>query len=822
MSQTKLLDTAALYRACDASLLAFETTADLPPDEPGFGQARAVEAIRFAVDMPRPGFNLFVLGQPGSGRHALAGQLIRAKAASLPPAGDWCYVHNMDEPMRPRALPLPPGRGVELRRDMQRFVDDLGPAITAAFEGDEYRTRAEGLQGEYKDNEERSLRELGHESGQAGIALLRTPQGFIFAPMKGEEAMSPDEFNQLPKEERDRFGRLMDSFGERLTKLLHQFPRWRRELQGKLKDLSRETMALAVGHLVEDLKEHYTDLLNVLSFLDQILADVVEQGEAIHESREGDEDSAGISVQRYQVNLIVDNQGNPAAPVVSEDNPTFPNLVGRVDQLAHMGALLTNFTLVRSGALHRANGGFLLLEAAKVLAQPYAWEGLKRVLKAGQIRIESLGQVYGFGAGLSLEPEPIPIACKVVLFGEPMLYYLLKDYDPEFDELFKVAADFDEATLRDEATSCSFARYLGSLARAGQLRPFQRQAVARLIEQAARLADDGELLSLGRQPILDIMTEADYLAGKAARPSVAREDVEAALAQRIHRSDRLRDIYQREILRGTLIIASSGYLVGQINGLAVIQVGDFAFAHPVRISATVRLGEGDVVDIERETELGGAIHSKGVMILYSFLAARYARDTPLPLAASLVFEQSYGPVEGDSASLAELCVLLSALSGLPINQSMAVTGSVNQHGRVQAIGGVNEKIEGFYDICAARGLTGEQGVLIPEDNVKHLMLRQDVVAAVRDGHFRIWSVADVDGAIELLTGVPAGEPDDQGSVPEGTVNYLVAAQLGAMLLARQTFSGGGAEKRKSRKAAPAAEAAAPKAASRVNARKSKA
>ncbi|MDD5297948.1 MAG: AAA family ATPase [Rhodocyclaceae bacterium] len=800
---TKLLDAAALYRACDVSLLEFETTAELAEAEPGFGQARAVDAVRFAVDMPKAGFNLFVLGQPGSGRHALVAQLVQEKAASLPPASDWCYVHNMDDPMRPRALPLPPGRGVELRKDMQRFVDDLGPAITAAFEGDEYRSRAEGLQNEYKEKEDQSLRALGHESVQSGIALLRTPQGFIFAPMKGEEAMSPEEFNQLPAAERVRMEGFIESYGERLSKLLHQFPRWRRELQGKLRDLSRETMSLAVGHLIEDLKEHYTDLLNVLGFLDQVLADVVEQGEALHESREGDEESSGISVQRYQVNLVVDNLANPAAPVVFEDNPTFPSLVGRVDQLAHMGTLLTNFTLVRSGAFHRANGGFLMLEAAKVLTQPYAWEGLKRVLKAGQIRIESLGQVYGFGAGLSLEPEPIPLSCKVVLFGEPMLYYLLKEYDPEFDELFKVAADFDEATLRDDGASRSFAGYLGNLAREGKLRPFHRAAVARLIEHAARLAGDGELLSLGRQPVLDIMTEADYLAGKAARENVAREDVEAALAQRIHRTDRIRDIYQREILRGTLIIASSGFLVGQINGLAVIQVGDFAFAHPVRISATVRLGEGDVMDIERETELGGAIHSKGVMILYSFLAARYARETPLPLAASLVFEQSYGPVEGDSASLAELCVLLSALSGLPINQSLAVTGSVNQHGRVQAIGGVNEKIEGFYDICAARGLTGEQGVLIPEDNVKHLMLREDVVTAVRDGKFRIWSIADVDGAIELLTGVAAGEPDDQGNVPPETVNYLVAAQLGAMLLARQDFSGGG-EKKKGKKP-PAAE-----------------
>ena len=799
MDKSAPLDAQALYRACDLSLLEFSTTAELPPVRAGIGQDRAVEAVRFAVDIDRPGFNLFVLGEAGSGRHALVRRLLEEKASSLPPAGDWCYVHNHADSLRPRALSLPPGRGEELHRDMQRFVDELGPAITSAFEGDEHRVRAEGIQNECKEKEEAALRELGHESGEAGIALLRTPQGFVFAPMKGEETLGPEEFSQLPDEEQERIGKLIEDFSERLARLVRQFPRWRREMQARQTRLGRETMALAAGHLVEELKERYADLPNVLAFLEEVLADVVEQGEAIRESRDGDEEGGNeVSLQRYQVNLLVDHHGSQAAPVVFEDNPTYPNLVGRVDQLSHMGTLVTNFTLVRAGALHRANGGFLMLDAAKVLAQTYAWEGLKRTLKAGQIRIESLGQAYGFAAGLSLEPEPVPLSCKVVLFGEPMHYYLLKEADAEFDELFKVAADFEDVVERNPASSREFAAWLGGLALEAGLKPLDKEAVARLIEHASRLADDGELLALGRQPLVDLMTEADYLAARHGQAAVSKQDVEDALAQRIRRMDRVRQSYQREILRETLLITSTGFHVGQINGLAVIQVGDFAFAHPVRITATVRLGEGDVIDIERETELGGAIHSKGVMILTSFLASRYARDMPLSLAASLVFEQSYGPVEGDSASLAELCALLSALSGLPINQSLAVTGSVNQYGRVQAIGGVNEKIEGFFDICRARGLTGDQGVLIPDANVKHLMLRRDVVEAVAEGQFRIWSIRDVDQAIELLTGVVAGDPDEEGVVPPDSVNYLVAAQLTGLSQARQSFAGG-AEEHKPRK-----------------------
>ncbi len=804
MPPTPALDAQQLLRRCDASLLDFETTAELTDAADIVGQSRALDAVSFGIDIKQPGFNLFVLGEPGSGRHAAVRRLLEEKAAGEPAPSDWCYVNNFTDPNKPRLLRVPPGRGGQLRHDMQQFVAELAKAIGAAFESEEYRVGIEAIQEEFKQREEGALRALGQESGEKGVALLRTPHGFVFAPIKGEETMGPDDFEKLPDEEKARIGKLIEEYGERLHKLMHQFPQWRREMQARIKQASRETMGLAVGHLIEELKERYTDLLNVLGFLDEVMRDVIESGEELREQPKSDGDMSGvivsgsISLARYQVNLLVDNGAAKTAPVVFEDNPVYPNLVGRVDSIAHMGTLVTNFTMIKPGALQRANGGYLVLDAAKVLTQPYAWEGLKRALRSAQVRIESLGQVFGFTSTLPLEPEPMPLNAKVVLVGERLLYYLLKEYDPEFEELFKVGADFESDVARNEPNTRSYGRFLGMLARHYGLRPFDRHAVARMIEHSARLAGDSEKLTASTRRLSDLMQEANHHAGQAGRPAVGRADVEAALAAQRRRASRLHESIQEQILRDNLLIASSGDHVGQVNGLAVIDLGDALFAHPVRITATARIGEGDVIDIERESELGGAIHSKGVMILSAFLAARYARSLPLSLSASLVFEQSYGPVEGDSASLAELCALLSALAAVPIRQSLAITGSVNQYGRVQPIGGVNEKIEGFFDICKARGLDGEQGVVIPQSNVKHLMLREDVVQACAEGRFRVHAVEDVDQAIALLTGVPAGEPDAQGLVPEGTINYLVATQLAELSALRQAFAAAG-RKRSGRK-----------------------
>jgi lon-related putative ATP-dependent protease len=592
---------------------------------------------------------------------------------------------------------------------------------------------------------------------------------------------------------------------ERLEKIMRQMPQWRSEQREQVKQLDREITLSAVGHLVGELKKIYADLPEVLKYLDLVQQDMVENADDFRKPEET-ATFAGMTMvtrktfHRYEVNALVTNSKSPGAPIVSEDNPTYSNLVGRVEHVAQLGALVTDFTLIKPGSLHRANGGYLLLDVRKVLMQPFAWEGLKRALQTREIRIESLGQMYSLVSTVSLEPEPIPLDAKVVLFGDRMFYYLLQQYDPEFDELFKVAADFEDRIERSTDSHLLYARLISTLTRKEGLQPFDRGAVARVIEQSARLAGDAERLSTHMRSVADLLREADYWAREAGHEIVDAAAVQQAIDTRIHRLDRLRGRLYEEILRGTLMIGTEGEMAGQVNGLSVIDLGEFAFAQPIRITATTRLGDGEMVNIEREVKLSGAIHSKGVLILSAFLAARYARNQPLALSASLVFEQSYGFVEGDSASLAELCALLSNLADAPIKQSLAVTGSVNQFGQVQAIGAVNEKIEGFFDICAARGLTGEQGVLIPAANVKHLMLRRNVVEAAEQGRFHIHAVENADQAVAILTGVPAGEADASGNYPEGSVNRRVAARLAELTEIRKSFARQGKETVKKKEA----------------------
>lgn len=786
-----------LYAACHPADLRFADSDELADLGEDFAHARAVEALRFGLDIRRPGYNLFVLGDPGSGRHAVVRRLIEDDCRRGGVPSDWCYVNNFADARRPRLLRLPAGRGAGLRDALQRFVGELGPAIAAAFENEEHRQRIEAVQKDYRQREEAALRALGHQSLADGIALLRTPDGFTFAPARNdEETLSAEEFEQLPPERQEALNARVDEYQEKLEQLLREFPRWRREAQGKLREASRAALQAAVGHLVEELREAYADLPEVLAHFDAIEKDVVETGDSLRESQKSEGEmetllfTGSISVQRYLINLLVDNGGRSGRPLVVEAHPTFQNLVGRVEHIAHLGMLVSNFTLIKAGALQRANGGCLVLDAEHLLAQPHAWDGLKRVLKTGEIRIESLGEMVGLAGTQQLDPEPLPLDLKVVLVGERSVYYLLAELDPDFPELFKVAADFESEIERSPGNTVLYARLLATLARREGLRPLEAAAVARLIEHSARLAEDAERLSTQLRPLTDLLVEADYHAGRAAAPRVARAHVEAALAARRRRLDRIREEEQSAILRDILFIATSGRQSGRINGLAAIDVGELTFAQPVRITASVRIGEGEMIDIEREVELGGPLHSKGVFILSAFLAARFGRLTPLSLNASIVFEQSYGEIEGDSASLAELCALVSAIGGIPLRQSLAITGSVSQSGDAQPIGAVNEKIEGFFDICKARGLTGEQGVIVPRANVRHLMLAEEVVREVAAGRFHIYAVEHFDQAIEILSGLPAGEPDCKGAVPKGSVNFRVAAALAEMTVARQEAADG--------------------------------
>ena len=785
-----------LYTACNLADAGFETSADLPDFAGILGQRRAAEAVDFGLAIRHDGFNVFVMGPAGVGKHSLVRQRVEQVAATGETPPDWVYVNDFAHPHRPRAIALPRGRGQALREDMRHLVEDLLAAIPAIFESDEYRSRQEEIENEFSQREAAMFEALGDEARAAGIALLRTPNGFGLAPLHGDEALSPEEFEKLSEAERARISQAMVEMREKLHKLIRKGPQWQREKRARLRALNREFSRLAVEHQLGELRDKYADIEAVRAYLDDVEADLIENADEFRKTPEAPPLLNGLALaaapgfRRYQINVLVDRNGLAGAPVVAPDHPAYPNLIGRVEHVEHLGALVTDFTLIKSGALHQANGGYLILDAHKLLMEPYAWEGLKRALRAREIRVESLGQMLSLVNTVSLDAMPIPLDVKVILVGERELYYLLQAYDPDFAELFKVVADFEDELPRAPASHLDYARVIATLARKEDLLAFECAACARLIEHAAREAEDAERLSSNMQGLLNLMREADFIARRAGASRVGVEAIEAAVEARQTRTGRFNAQLQEAILRGNLHIETGGERVGQVNGLAIVDLGDSRFAHPVRITAAVRLGEGEVIDIQKEASLSGALHSKGVMTLTAFLATRFANALPLSLTASLSFEQTYAEVEGDSASMAELCALLSAIGDLPIRQSLAITGSVDQYGRMQPIGGVNEKIEGFFDICAARGLNGEQGVLIPADNVKHLMLKRTVVEACRAGRFHIWPIADVDEAIELLSGLPVGHPDAQGVVPEGSVNYRVAARIIQYSTLRQSFSQG--------------------------------
>lgn len=785
-----------LFRPCLLEGVAFETTAELPdlPGAPGVvGQDRAREAVEFGVGVRSHGYNLYVLGPAGVGKRTVVADIVTARAAGEPGPSDWCYVNNFAQLHRPRALRLPRGQGVGLRTRVQQFAEEVRASIPALFESDEYRNRAEQIDTEVSDRQHEEFQALGQEALVQNIALVHTPGGFSLAPMAKGEVMTPEQFGQLPDEERQRLEASLRALQERLQKVIRAVQHLQKEKRARIKDLGREMCSVTVESHIDDLRDAYSDLPDVLAFLDQMQADILENLDQFRHAPDAEPGPFGPGVdesffQRYSVNVIVGEDGNAdGSPVISEDHPTYPNLLGRVEYQARFGTLVTDFGQIKPGALHRANGGYLLLDAHRLLSQPLSWDGLKRALRTREIRIESLGEAYGMISTATLEPEPIPLDVKVILFGERLLYHLLRAFDPEFGELFSVQADFEDELDRSGEHEAAYAGLLAGIARREGIRPLHRDAVARAIEEAARWTGDGERLSARLEDLTRLLREADHLAVNAGAGVITRIHLEDALDAQRRRAGRTRELVQREILRGDLIIATDGTAVGQVNGLSVAATADDVFAFPTRITATTRLGDGEVVDIQREVHLSGPIHAKGVLILASLLASRYSPDRPVSVSAALVFEQTYGAVDGDSASVAELCALLSSLGGFALDQSLAVTGAVDQHGAVLPIGAVNDKIEGFFDICSGRGLTGRQGVVIPATNVKHLMLRADVVAAVREGRFRVVAVDTIDEAVEVLSGLPAGEPDESGAYPEASANALVATRLAALSSARQAY-----------------------------------
>jgi predicted ATP-dependent protease len=762
------LDAAQLAARCDPEQLDFRNTGELASLADHPGQERALEAIRFAVELPHAGFNLFVLGRAETGKLEATSSLLASLASGRPAGDDLCYVNNFDDPARPCLIRMAAGQGPSLRDDVAQLIEELSSAIPAMFESDDYQSRVAKIDAEFSSMQEDALGKLIAEAREQGVALWRTSAGFSFAPARDGDAMPAEDFEQLPAADRTRITTAIESLQVRLDRLMRQVVVWRRGRRAAIKQLNQQVTEMAVGNLVDDLIRKYLPQSAVVDFLLALQHDVMGHAELFQAPGEA-VGMEGVAVgpvealpplRRYQVNVLVTRDPERGWPVVIEDNPTLGNLLGRVEYLARFGALMTDFGMIKAGSLHRATGGFLLVDARRVLMQPFAWDAIKRVLIAREIRIESLGQQYGLVSTVTLEPEPVPFDARVVLFGDRWLHATLQALDPDFSELFRIAPEFVDDALRDELGLAEYARWIAGIASRAKLRPFDRAAVARLIDWSARETADCARLSLLGRRMGELMTEADRWAARAGVAFVEARHLEEALDARRARSDDLQRRMHEMVLNHVVLIDSAGAVPAQVNGLAVIGSGEARFGIATRITATTRVGDGAVVDIQRESHLGGAIHTKGVMILAAWLAARYSALSPLSVAGSLAFEQTYGEVDGDSASLAEACALLSALSGLPVRQSLAVTGSLNQRGTVQAIGGVNEKIEGFFELCRARGLDGTHGVLVPADNRRHLMLRDDVTEAVRAGRFRVVAVDNVDEAAALLMAGGDGWPDE--------------------------------------------------------------
>ena len=774
---------------CDPQQFQFETTTDLPDLQQIIGQERAVRAIDFGVEIPSYGFNIYAMGPAGAGKTTTVYAFLERKAQQEPAPDDWCYVNNFVDPKRPRAIQLPAGHGNRLRDDMAEFIRDLRRAIPVTFDSEDYQRRAAAIVREIEQARSARLQQLEAEASRRGFALGQTAMGLAIAPVVDGQVLGHEQFAQLPDDVRGRF----EAQGQELQHELERTMREVRALEKKTKEqvrtLNREVADFIVGDYIKELKEKYTSFDEVLVYLEEVRQDIVENIASFYQETESDQGGesgakpsgpiaeAGDPFTRYLVNVIVDHSRSQGAPIVHATNPTFRSLVGRIEQEVRFGMLTTDFTHIQAGNLHQANGGYLVVNARDLLAYPFAWDALKRAIKNQQIKTEMIDEGMPVTATTTMEPEPIPFKAKVILIGDSGTYYMLYGLDEDFRKLFKVRADFGYTMECSPQAMQSYAEFVASRVRADGLLPFDRTAVARVIEFGVRMAEDKQKLAARFVDVVEVIQEAGHWARQNGHPVVGSADVDQAIEERRYRANDLEERLQKRILEGTIRIQTEGKAVGQVNALTVLQVADYEFGVPSRISAQTYMGRGGVVAVDREAHLTGNIYNKGVLILQSYLGGKYARKKPLNLAASVAFEQNYDRIEGDSASSTELYALLSSLSGLPIRQDLAVTGSVDQQGRVQVIGGVNAKIEGFFDICRARELTGAQGVLIPADNVRHLVLRRDVVQAVQDRMFHIYAIETIDQGIELLTGTPAGEADAEGNYPEGSVNYLVQQKL---------------------------------------------
>jgi lon-related putative ATP-dependent protease len=776
-----------LKKQHDFEGLEFETTEDIPPLEGILGQERASRAMDFGLKVEKPGYNIYVAGINGTGRSSYAKSIVQSLAKDKPVPLDWCYVYNFEDPDQPLALSMPAGVGTRLKEDMNRLVDHLKKEIPKAFSGEDYNKRKTRVIQDFQEKTSQLMEDLNKTAKEYGFEFKRSAGGFASVPLIDGRPMSEEEYRNLDTETLKEIEARNEQLQMRAVEVFNGVKDLELKAQDAIRELDAEIAMNSVGYGIGELKARYRecDCDEILDFFDGVQKDIIENVDDF----KGKEEAQGTDIPwlargrrkdstfKYRVNLFVDSSKLVHAPVIIETYPTYYNLVGKVEYENQLGVLTTNFTRIKAGALHRANGGYLIVQAKDVLSNPYSWEALKRALKIGEIAIENIAEQTGMVATSSLRPRPIPLDVKVIVIGSYEIYNLLYNLDEDFKKLFKVKADFDIEMDRDAGHVYNVAAFISKHCREHGLRHFDRSAVTRIVEYSSRLADHQNKLSTRFNEIVEIIYEADTWAGMEGAGYVTGNHVTKAIQEKVYRSNKYEKKIHEYIKDGTILIDTEGAVAGQVNGLSVLDTGEYSFGRPSRITAVAYAGKKGVINVEREVKMSGSIHDKGVLILGGYLGDKFAQRAPLSLTASIAFEQSYGGVDGDSASSTELYAILSTLAEVPIKQNIAVTGSVNQRGEIQPIGGVNQKIEGFFRVCREKGLTGDQGVMIPHQNVDNLMLDDEVIQAVAEGKFHIYPVRTIEEGIEILTGMPAGTMGEDGGYPEGTLYHRVQQKL---------------------------------------------
>ncbi len=784
----KELEYTQVRKICPMDFIKCSATDDLEPLIEIIGQDRAVKALQFGLDIKEEGFNLYVAGMPGTGKKTAIVTFLEQRAKEMPVPPDWCYVYNFEDRQKPNALQLPAGMGAQFVTDIARFVDEMKKALSAAFESDDYASRREETVKGFEERKQELMGELNKKAQDAGFVIQRSQIGMVIIPVINGQLINEQQFGILPQSIRDEIQNKRKALSDEMGTAFRQFRDIDREAEAKVEKFNKEVASFAMDTLLDSLNDKYGEVIECKQYLGAVRNDILDNLSAILGAQKPPENPLAAMMGggrddptvRYKVNLVVDNSKLEGAPVIMELNPGHDRLFGTTEKEARFGTLVTDYTMIRSGSAHMANGGYLVLPIEELARSPGSYEALKRTILNKKLEIEELAARMGYVSTRSLRPEPIPFDCKVIIVGEGRYYYMLYQGDPEFKKIFKVKAEFDTTMARTRENVEQYAQFMCTLVNKEGLKHLNGEGIASIVEYSSRLAADQDKLSTQFARVSDLIREANYYAMSNGSDYITKDHVRQAIEAKVYRSNLIEEKMGEMIERGSILVDTEGAKVGQLNGLAVMGMGDHMFGKPSRITASIGLGKSGIIDIEKQADMGGPTHTKGVHILSGFLTDRYAKKHPLSLTARLVFEQSYSGVDGDSASSTETYAMMSALSGVPIKQSFAVTGSVNQRGQVQAIGGVNHKIEGFFDLCKFRGLTGDHGVMIPESNVKNLMLREDVVEAIKEGKFHIYSVGTIDEGIEVLTGVEAGEPDAEGNYPEGSVNQLVQSRLDEM------------------------------------------